>query len=418
MGRVTVSGLSKKYRYRRHGSRAQIQAPGDDLRFAFSRKEFWALREIGFEVGPGEMLGLIGPNGAGKSTLLRLLGGVGRPNAGTVQVKGRVGALLELGSDFHPELTGRENVILSGIIAGLTRREVLARMDEIIDFAELRDFIDTPIRTYSSGMLLRLGFSITVNTDPDVLLIDEVLAVGDVSFKTKCLGRIEEFRRRGCAIILVTHDMNAAAQMCDEVIWLHKGRIMRSGPAALVVSAYAESMDWETKRRTPMDWPAELVGSGSELRMMENRFGSMEMRVTDVRLLDAYGHPCRRLHRGERLRVEIDYRSEEPLPAPNFGIIIRQENNTVLFDETTPSSSLGLQTVQGRGSIAIDFDRLDLNSGDYHIDVGVYRHDWAYTYDYHWRAYPLTMLAANEVKGPVNPPHVWERIDKAAAPTG
>ena len=416
MGRVIVNGLSKRYRYRGHAS-SRNGVRGDDLRFAMDGKDFWALREIGFEVGPGEMLGVIGANGAGKSTLLRLLGGVGRPTSGTVQVKGRIGALLELGSDFHPELTGRENVVLSGIIAGLTRREVLERMDDIISFAELRDFIDAPIRTYSSGMLLRLGFSVTANTDPDVLLIDEVLAVGDVSFRARCLGRIEEFRRRGCAIVLVTHDTNTAAQMCDEAIWLHKGRLMRSGAATQVVNAYAESMDWETKRRTPADWPAEIAASGAELRMMENRFGSLEMRLTDVRLLDSLGHPCQRLHRGESLRVEIDYSSEEALPAPNFGIIIRQENNTVLFDETTPLSTLGPQTVQGPGSIAIDFDRLDLNSGHYHIDIGIYRQDWAYAYDYHWRAYPLTMLAANEVKGPVNPPHVWRRIDTAAAPT-
>jgi len=406
MGRVTVETVSKRYRYRTHG---RVNSRMIDLRLSPRGDDFWALRDITFQVGPGQMLGIVGPNGAGKSTLLRLVGGVGRPNSGSIRVSGKIGSLLELGSDFHPELTGRENVILSGVIAGLTRREVVARMEEIVDFAELRDFIDSPVRVYSSGMLLRLGFSVAVHTDPEILLIDEVLAVGDQSFRAKCLSRVEALRRRGCAILLVTHDTSLAVRMCDQAIWLHKGRIIEIGPADEVVSAYITSMDWETRRRTPVDWQTGLMDDGTQLRMMENRFGSMELQVTDVRLLDGMGHRCRRLQRGEQLRVEIDYVADEAVPAPNFGVVIRQENNTVLFDETMPAAQLGLVTVQGPGGIALNFDRLDLNAGEYHIDVGVYRHDWSYAYDYHWRVYPLTILATTEVKGAVNPPHAWER---------
>jgi lipopolysaccharide transport system ATP-binding protein len=306
-------------------------------------------------------------------------------------------------------LTGRENVVLGGIIAGLTRRQVLERMDDIIDFAELREFIDTPVRAYSSGMLLRLAFSIVVNTNPEILLIDEVLAVGDQTFRAKCLSRVEDFRRAGCAILLVTHDTRLAAQVCDVVMWLSKGRSVMVGPGQKVVAAYEESMNWETKRRTPADWRDEVSSSGIELRMMDNRFGSMEVQITDVRLIDPRGHRSQRVHPGEGLRVEVDYWCERPQPAPNFGVIIRQENNTVLFDATMPASELGLEAIQGNGSVAITFDRLDLNSGEYHIDVGIYRQDWAYAYDYHWRAYPLMVVAANLVKGAVNPPHAWER---------
>lgn len=411
MGRVSVRGLGKRYRHRRPRRDMNLRrAPRIEIAgYDSPRGEFWALREVSFQVGKGEMLGIIGANGAGKSTLLRLVGGAGRPDTGSIQVEGRIGALLELGSDFHPELTGRENAVLSGIIAGLTHREILQRMDEIIEFAELSEFIDSPVRTYSSGMLLRLAFAIAVNTDPEVLLIDEVLAVGDAQFRNKCLSRIEEFKRDGCAILFVTHETRLAAHMCDQAMWLQKGRIEQIGPPELVVAAYTASTDRETRRRTPANFGAELTDGGIELRIMENRFGSMELQVTDVRLLDTHGYRCRYLGRGDQLRIEIDYTSNQLLPAPNFGVVIRQEDNTVLFDGTIPAAKLGMETVQGTGSVALNFERLDLNGGSYHIDVGVYRHDWAYAYDYHWRAYPLTVLAATEVKGSVNPPHGWER---------
>jgi lipopolysaccharide transport system ATP-binding protein len=406
MGRVSVLNVSKRYRYRAHGSSNKPEH--GPRRLTFGRDAFWALRDVTFEVGPGEMFGVIGPNGAGKSTLLRLLGGLSRPNTGSIKVDGRISALLELGSDFHPELTGRENAILSGIIAGLTHRQMLARMDSIIDFAELSQFIDSPVRVYSSGMLLRLAFSIAVNTEPDILLIDEVLAVGDSSFQRKCLGRIAELRREGCAIVLTTHDTQMAAQLCTAAMWLHKGLAVQSGLAADVVAAYLMSTARETRLRTPEDWQSEITASGVELRIMENRFGSMELAITDVRLLDASGFRVNRLLRGESLRIEIDFYSKEAIRAPKFGVLIRNADDSVLFDGFAAAEDMGLDTVHGPGSVALIFHRLDLNTGDYHIDVGIYTNDWAYAYDYHWRAYPLVVWAASAVKGPVNPPHAWE----------
>jgi homopolymeric O-antigen transport system ATP-binding protein len=407
MGHVTVTDVSKSYRYRSH-RRAQRSSELTRASLAPRRGHFWALRDISLQVQPGEMFGLIGPNGAGKSTLLRLIGGVGRPNSGTIKVEGRIGSLLELGSDFNPELSGRENATISAIIAGLTRKEALARMESIIDFAELREFIDSPVRMYSSGMLLRLAFAIAVNTDPEVLLIDEVLAVGDSAFQRKCLGCVQDLRRDGCAIVLSTHDTQMAVQLCNEVMWLRKGAVGQVGHPSEVVAAYLASTDRETRRRTPADWQSEMTASGVELRIMENRFGSMELEITDVRLLDPSGFRVSHLLRGEQLRIEIDYHSNHPLPAPNFGVLIRKEDDTVLFDGHIPADKIGLATVQGFGSVALNFDRLDLNTGDYHIDVGVYSHDWAYAYDYHWRAYPLTVWAGSPVKGVVNPPHAWE----------
>jgi len=408
MGAVQVRGVSKRYRYQRHG-RGTADAEHGQRRFAFGNRDaFWALRDISLAVSPGEVFGIIGPNGAGKSTLLRLIGGVGSPTSGVIQVDGRVSAMLELGSDFHPELTGRENATLSGIISGLTRKQVNERMPDIVQFAELNQFIDSPCRMYSAGMLLRLAFAIGVHTDPQVLLIDEVLAVGDSSFQRKCLARIDELRRSGCAILVSTHDTEMAAQLCDQVMWLRKGVAVEAGGPADVIAAYSRSTDRETRKRTPEDWRSEVTGSGVELRIMENRFGSMELQITDVRLLDAAGFRVNQLLRGEPLRVEVDYYSSQSLPAPNFGVLIRKADDTVLFDGYISGEDIGIDAVSGFGSVALTLHRLDLNSGEYHIDVGVYTRDWAYAYDYHWRAYPLTVWAASSAKGLVNPPHAWE----------
>ncbi len=199
---------------------------------------FWALRDVSFSVSPGKMLGIMGANGAGKSTLLRLIGGVGRPDEGQVFVSGRIGALLDLGAGFHPDLTGRENVYINGVISGLTRKEVSRSFDSIVDFAELEDFIDSPLRVYSTGMQMRLAFAIAAHIDPEVLLIDEVLAVGDISFQQKCIRRIEQFASQGCTILLVSHEPRTILELCDEAIWLRAGKLVCHGEVAMVTEQY------------------------------------------------------------------------------------------------------------------------------------------------------------------------------------
>ncbi len=203
---------------------------------------FWALRDVSFSIAPGRMVGVVGHNGAGKSTLLRLVGGIGRPDAGQILVRGRLGALLELGAGFHAELTGRENAFITGVISGLTKAEVAAQFDEIVRFAELEDFIDSPLRTYSSGMIMRLAFAVAAHIEPEVLLIDEVLAVGDLAFQEKCLERIREFRARGCTILLVSHNHAQVSALCDEALWLRGGCLAAHGPAPEVVAEYVSAM--------------------------------------------------------------------------------------------------------------------------------------------------------------------------------
>jgi lipopolysaccharide transport system ATP-binding protein len=225
---------------------------------------FWALRDVSFSVSPGRMTGVIGPNGAGKSTLLQLIGGVGRPDEGSVQAYGRIGALLDLGAGFHPELTGRENVFINGVISGLTRHEVAQQFDSIVAFAELDEFIDSPLRTYSSGMQMRLGFAVAVHIVPDILLIDEVLAVGDLAFQNKCLERIAHFKAQGCAILFVSHSTNSIQQFCEEALWLHQGKLVAYGPAEVVAGQYVAEMSAETRRPTPAAQPVMHPPMGEE----------------------------------------------------------------------------------------------------------------------------------------------------------
>jgi lipopolysaccharide transport system ATP-binding protein len=207
---------------------------------------YWALRDVSFEVGPGESVGIVGSNGAGKSTLLRLMCGLGRPTSGDVQVRGRVAALLEFGAGFHPHLTGRENLYVSAIVAGLRRREVTALFDTIVEFAELQDFIDQPLRTYSSGMQMRLGFSVAIHVDPAIIIMDEGLAVGDAHFSQKCLDRIEQFRSTGKTLVMVSHDMASIREFCRRAVWLRRGTLVGDGPVETIVSRYEAVMGQET----------------------------------------------------------------------------------------------------------------------------------------------------------------------------
>lgn len=239
MDAVVVSHVGKSFRRYAPDRPGTIQeAVAKGLRRMRHVERFWGLKDVSFHVARGTTLGIVGANGSGKSTLLRLIGGVGQPDTGRIDVRGRLGALLELGAGFHPDLTGRENAILAGILNGLTRAQVLSRMDEIVSFAEIEEALDNPIRTYSSGMQMRLAFSVAVHTEPEVLLIDEVLSVGDIAFQRKCLDRISQFKAAGCTILVVSHVNSAIEELCDQAIWLNHGRLMAHGESIEVVRQY------------------------------------------------------------------------------------------------------------------------------------------------------------------------------------
>jgi lipopolysaccharide transport system ATP-binding protein len=241
---IVAENLSKRFR-RYHADRPstfqEVLARG--FRLPRHADHFWGLYDVSFRVAAGTTFGVIGANGSGKSTLLRLLGGVGKAERGSVTVRGRIAALLDLGAGFHSDLTGRENVMVAGVLSGMTRRQVLARFDSIVAFAEVEEFIDNPIRTYSSGMQMRLAFATAVHSEPEILLIDEVLSVGDQMFQNKCMERITQFRKSGCTIVLVSHDSETVTELCDRALWLHGGHVMSNGEATSVVAAYEARME-------------------------------------------------------------------------------------------------------------------------------------------------------------------------------
>jgi len=406
---VAVEGLSK--RFRRYSTDRAWTLQETVLR-GFGRRQsedyFWALKEVNFEVVAGKMLGLIGRNGAGKSTLLRLIGGVGEPSEGRILTNGRIGALIDLGAGFHPDLTGRENIFINGVISGLLRQEVALRFDDIVDFAELEEFIDSPFRTYSTGMRMRLAFSLAVNTDPDILLIDEVLAVGDLAFQRKCLERINVFKEKGCTILLVSHDTNLVAKLCDEALWVNEGRVAAHGPAEIVVKQYSNAMQNETQRRTPINQINSNLDNGAALQVNKNRFGSLEMEIHNVKLFNDRCKPTEYLDSGDPLIVEMEYSAPQAIDSPIFGVTLTREDGTVCCDTNTPAPALGSPVVFGRGKVRLRFERLDLENGSYFVDVGAYQKDWAYAYDYHWQVYPLKIGKGNQKKGILKPPQHWE----------
>jgi lipopolysaccharide transport system ATP-binding protein len=411
---VVVRGLGKRFR-RYHADRPWTLKEAL-LRGLLHRvtpaDTFWGLRDISFSVARGQMVGVIGRNGAGKSTLLRLIGGIGRPDEGSVVTRGRIGALLDLGAIFQADLTGRENVFVTGVVAGLTRSEVVRRLDAIVAFAELESFLDSPLRTYSTGMQMRLAFAVAAHTDPEVLLIDEALSVGDAAFERKCLERINQFKSQGCTIVFVSHDLASVRQQCDQAVYLQQGRLVAHGPAPEVVSRYQASpyvteVDSATRAVTPAERPALRVSDGTVLDLNVNRFGSMELQIVDVRLLDEQGSPTASLRSGDALRIEITYEAPRPVTAPNFGATIFRTDGLPCLDTNTEATGFRLPVAHGRGTITLQIHRLDLYGGQYYVEVGAYRSDWAYAYDYHSRAYPLTFAPTGSLDSVLQPPHQW-----------
>jgi lipopolysaccharide transport system ATP-binding protein len=372
---------------------------------------FWALRDISFSLGRGRICGIIGLNGAGKSTLLRLVGGVQRPEEGEIVVNGSVASLIELGSIFHDDLTGRENVSIFGVVAGSTRKEIFCHLDSITEFAELEGFIDNPVRTYSSGMRMRLAFSAATHTRPDILLIDEVFAVGDTLFQKKCVKRIIKFKEQGSAILLVSHNMDQVREICDEAILLHGGQLVTHGDPHEVVDRYFALMSEETKRRTPSNVESAATECGKELRINENRFGSLEAEIRKVLLKNSHGLPLGDICCGESLTVEIEFKAKKPIKSAMIIVNITDDKGRIYCSMNSISKQITLSLIEGEFKIALHVDRIDLNVGQYYVDVGIYDSNLTYAYDFHRQVYSFFITSiANNVEGIISPPHRWELI--------
>ncbi|MGE0815633.1 MAG: ABC transporter ATP-binding protein [Vicinamibacterales bacterium] len=406
---IEVSGVSKSFRrYRADRPHTLQEVLAKGLSGVRSREHFWALRDVSFRVGRGRAVGVIGTNGSGKSTLLRLVGGIGRADAGRIAVAGRIGVLLDLGSGFHGDLTGRENAIAGGVLNGLTRAEVLRRLDDIINFADIRPFIDNPMRTYSSGMQMRLAFSTAIHTDPEVLLIDEVLAVGDGAFQRKCLARISRFKERGVSLLLVSHGMGNVQEMCDEVMWLNGGQLMAHGPVADVVREYTLFLRRGSVVPVAKRIEADRNDGDADEAADEAAPG---VRVRSLGLLDESGRPVELLPAGAPVRIAIDFHSVTP--APLFRVRLTREDGLVCLDVRTDEAVEGARAASGDGQVSLVLDRLDLNSGRYRVDLWAYARDWIQVDD-HWVT-TLPVLGDGLREAALNAPHRWEATTAAAA---
>jgi homopolymeric O-antigen transport system ATP-binding protein len=406
---VSVNGVWKSYPRWSAGTRTLRGIVTRRLPLvARGQERRWVLSDVSLHAKPGESVGLIGPNGAGKSTLLRLVAGLGRPTRGTVERPGATAAVLNFDSWFDGELTGRENAVTALVVNGWRRAEANALLPAVLDFAELEDFADAPVRTYSEGMKLRLAFGVVAQLRPQALLIDEVIAVGDLRFQAKCMERIQELRDGGTTLIVASHDLDYIVANCDHALWLQAGAVRTSGDSAAVADEYRRAMQSATLDRTP----APSGEASGELELRRNRYGSQEATIDAVALRDRAGEAAAEIATGAELTIALTVSSRNgPVSDPIVGVAIhRVSDGVICYESSTESDHVRVGTLDGELCVELRFDRLDLLPGEYRLDAGLYRSDWEFAYDFHWQAYPLRVVGSQSDKGIFRPPHRWEVV--------
>lgn len=362
MNDLEFNRVSKRYLVREE--EVQIAAGSNKLLSKLkslrkSNKEFWAVRDVSFQVARGEALGIIGHNGAGKSTMLKLIAGITAPTSGEIKINGRLAALIEVGSGFHPELTGRENIYLSGTILGMSRREITRKLDSIIDFAGVREFIETPVKRYSSGMYVRLGFAIAAHLNPDVLLLDEVLAVGDAAFQTKCFERINRMREEGKTIVFISHDLHAVERLCNRAILMERGQIVAMGAPRDVIRNYSGRGEYS-------DQSATLVFN-NPMPESDARF-----RVERVEVLDHNGDVKKSLQTGDYARFRITWHATEAVECGGVELGFETlEGISLVRCSTRPLKTTDVRFDVGRNTIELEIERFPFAAGDYSLMVGL-----------------------------------------------
>ena len=408
---VEVENVAKQFRRQTVQPSTTLKTAVVDFLHRRRRRDrdapFQALRGITLAVARGKTLGIIGRNGSGKSTLLKLLAGIYRPDSGRIAVHGKVGALLELGAGFHPEFSGRENVLINGIVLGLSKREVRQRFDEIVRFAELEAFIDEPVKTYSSGMFMRLGFSVAIHAEPDILLIDEILSVGDETFQQNCLDKLSEFQRRGKTIILVSHDLSSVDRWCDEALWLVEGTIHERGLPRRVIDLYRQGVAMQEGKAAVTEHHL-IEGAVQQVPTAgtPNRWGSREVEIVSVRMQGVAGQEQYVYQSGAQTRVVIQYKVHRRVEVPVFGIAILRNDGLSCFGSNTAIEGLSLPSLGDGGLVEVLLDRLDLVAGTYYLDVAVHAKD-GYPYDYHHQLYAFTVKSELQDVGVFRIPHCW-----------
>ena len=376
---IGVEGISKKFkRYKERPTSIKQRF----LRFRVRAEDFWALKDVNFDVHDGTTFGLIGPNGSGKTTLLKIIAGILRPTEGRVVTRGRIAALLELGAGFHPELTGRENVFLNASILGLTRKETEDAFDDIVDFAELREFIDHPVKFYSSGMFVRLGFAVAVHVDPEILLIDEVLAVGDEGFQRKCLDRIRQFQKEGRTIVFVTHAVDLVRRICDEAVMLDHGKVVQSGNPEEVVRDF------------------RLLMLKDDLAYAREE-GTKELEIVSADLIREDGTSGNTITAGETLTIQVDLRASRPVEDPVISFALHDQDNRFLFGTNTDWKGVHFPRFEGKKRLRFQMRNLPFVRGKFWVTLGVHSRDASRVYHVQEQRYAFEIKTGAENPGEV-----------------
>ena len=415
---IALENVSKSYRL--WGSKSQFAT----LKSALLKRDLkpspdaavTALKDVSFAVHRGESFGIIGRNGSGKSTLLKIISGILKPSSGTAVVTGRIAALIELGAGFHPEITGRENIYINGIMLGLTRRDIEQRFDRIVDFSGIREFIDQPVKTYSSGMYVRLGFAVAVHVDPDILLIDEVLSVGDEEFSAKCVAKIQEMKYRGVTLLFVTHQLDQVRTLCDRALWLDHGEPTAIGDPARVVDAYLQEVAAPTtaaitvnsaKNAEAEEQPAPPVEEKPKDPLEEERWGSGDVVLRHVRLTDPRGRELVALGAGTAVTLEIDVEVRTPQDDFVFGVGIYHADGTCVYGTNTDLEGLAAERLDANGRVRFVMPSLDLVAGAYRIDAAVHTKNGR-AFDYRRGCIRFVVGSRVHDVGVYRPDHEWK----------
>lgn len=385
---IVVKNLGKQYQIH-HKNKPQtiMEAVISGFKDFKPPEKFWALQDVSFSIKFGEMFGVMGKNGSGKSTLLRLIGKVGKPERGKIETYGQIRGLLDLGAGFHDDLTGRENIFIGGVVVGLTKKEIRQRFDDIVDFAELAEFIDNPVRTYSSGMRMRLAFSVAIHTNPEILLIDEQISVGDTKFKQKCQDRILQLKNNGCAIMFVSQSPQQIQQLCDRALWLNQGIVMASGEAQEVSMKYLAYVHNQNK--------------GQDESTNQPNFPK-------IKILDVSLSPANEIETGSPLRVQVTYQLQEILDNFIIRITITNDEGQICCAIARGRKSFNSTISQEKESITANFARLDLSQGQYFVNVFLVEPETNYIYDNHCNIYSLNIRSNQRTNGIICPPYSWE----------
>ena len=424
-----ASKIYRRYPYRRRFSTLKSAIVGRKLLGNIKNTgAFTAVNQISLSVAQGSAFGIIGRNGSGKSTLLKLVAGITKPTSGQVRVNGRVSALIELGAGFHPEISGRENVFVNGVMLGLSKREVAERFDAIVEFAEIEKFIDAPVKTYSSGMYMRLGFAVAVHVDPDILIVDEVLAVGDEGFNLKCLDKFAEFKRQGKTIILVSHGLPIVEQFCDEAIWLDHGKMRAHGDPRRVVADYLTDVQQSEEKLLSSEDQKVLEASQIDseniattlsnslltveeppadmFRSAQGRWGSGEVKIINLSMENEEG-PSHVFHTGMRMTIRIRVSAPKLVDDFVFGVSVFNAEGVCCYGTNTDIEAMVPETMVGDGEVIFNIEQLNLVEGTYKLDAAIHTRDGR-SYDYHRLLYTFRVKSSTKDVGIYRPPHRWE----------